>query len=116
MLHTESVEETAEWIECLYEQWVEDPTALKRLQESVKVSDGIHVQKKANASDPKTFLISCLAQCPGISVKMAESLVTMYPSLTQMMVLTQKDIEDHKVGTRRIGPAVSKRLWNLLHE
>jgi ERCC4-type nuclease len=115
MLHTESVEETAEWIECLWEQWTEDPSALKRTNDLVKVSDGIHVQKKQNASDPRAFVIACLAQCPGVSVKMAESLVTAYPGMPNMMALTQKELEGHKVGTRRIGPAVAKRLWDLLH-
>jgi len=115
ILHTSSTEETAEWLECLLEQWKQDPSSLKRTQELVKVSDGIHVQKKQNACDPKSFLIACLAQCPGVSVKMAESLSTTYQNLTQMMGLTQKALEDHKVGARRIGPAVSKRLWELLH-
>lgn len=115
LLHTHSVEETAEWIECLVEQWQEDPTALKRTQELVKVSDGIHVQKKQNAADPRAFLMACLAQCSGVSVRAAESLVRAYPTLTQVMALTAKELEDHRVGNRRLGPAVAKRLWGLLH-
>jgi ERCC4-type nuclease len=115
ILHPSTTEETAEWIECLWEQWKQDPTALKRTNELVKVSDGIHVQKKQNASDPRSFLIACLAQCPGVSVKMAESLSATYSNLTHIMALTQKQLEDHKVGARRIGPAVAKRLWDLLH-
>ncbi len=115
ILHPSSTDETAEWIECLWEQWKQDPSSLKRTNELVKVSDGIHIQKKQNASDPRSFLISCLAQCPGVSVKMAESLSSVYPNLTQIMALTQKELEDHKVGSRRIGPAVAKRLWELLH-
>jgi ERCC4-type nuclease len=115
ILHPSTTDETAEWIECLWEQWKQDPTALKRTNELVKVSDGIHVQKKQNASDPRSFLIACLAQCPGVSVKMAESLSSTYSCLTHIMALTQKELEDHKVGARRIGPAVAKRLWDLLH-
>lgn len=115
LLHTESVEETAEWIECLVEQWKEDPSAVKRTQELVKVSDGIHVQKKQNASDPKVFLTASLAQCPGISIKMAESLSTAYPSFAALLSLSAKDLEAHKVGARRLGPAVAKRLFTLLH-
>jgi ERCC4-type nuclease len=115
LLHTASVQETAEWIECLVEQWKEDPTSLKRTQELVKVSDGLHVQKKQNASDPKAFLIACLAQCSGVSIKMAESLATAYPRLALLLSLTPKDLEAHKVGARRLGPAVAKRLWGLLH-
>jgi ERCC4-type nuclease len=115
ILHTASVEETAEWIQCLAEQWMEDPAALKRTQELVKVSDGIHVQKKKNALDPMAFLTACLAQCPGVSVKMADSLAATYPTLSRIMALSAKELEDHKVGARRIGPAVAKRLWELLH-
>jgi ERCC4-type nuclease len=117
LLHTHSVEETAEWVECLLEQWLEDPTALKRTQELVKVSDGLHVQKKQNAADPKAFLMACLAQCSGVSVRAAESLVGAYATLTQIMALTAKQLEDHRVagGNRRLGPAVAKRLWGLLH-
>lgn len=115
LLHTESVEETAEWVECLMEQWKEDPSSVKRTQELVKVTDGLHVHKKQNASDPKTFLVACLAQCPGLSVKMAESLAAAYPSLTQLLALSPKTLEEHNVGTRRLGPAVAKRLWGLLH-
>lgn len=115
IIHTISTEETVEWVESLWEQWNQDPSSLKRTQEVIKLSDGIHIQKKQNASDPKQFLISCLAQCTGVSIKMAESLSDVYPSLTRIMSLSQKEIEDHKVGSRRIGPAVSKRLWELLH-
>jgi ERCC4-type nuclease len=115
LLHTESVEETAEWVECLLEQWKEDPSSVKRTQDLVKVSDGIHIQKKQNASDPTAFLVACLAQCPGLSVKMAESLATAHPCLTQLLALPLKTLEEHKVGTRRLGPAVAKRLWGLLH-
>jgi len=115
ILHTSSVQETAEWIECLLEQWKEDPASVKRTQELVKVTDGIHVQKKQNASDPRAFLVAALAQCPGVSIKVAESLATAYPSLALLLTLSPKDLEAHKVGARRLGPAVAKRLWGLLH-
>jgi ERCC4-type nuclease len=115
ILHTLSTQETAEWVECLVEQWKEDPASVKRTQELVKVSDGLHVQKKQNASDPKAFLTACLAQCSGVSIKMADSLATTYPSLALLLSLTSKDLEAHKVGTRRLGPAVANRLWGLLH-
>ncbi len=110
---TATVDETAEWVEALVEQWRDTPDHVQRTQELVKASDGIHVQKKANTA--QTFVISCLAQCSGVSVKMAESLATAYPTLPALLALTPKEIEDHRVGTRRIGPAVSKRLWELLH-
>jgi ERCC4-type nuclease len=115
IVHTQSVKESAEWIQATAEQWKEDATALQRTQEKVSVSDGLHIQKKQNASDPRLFAMACVAQCPGVSVKMAESLVGTYPSLTALLQLTAKEIEQHKVGARKIGPVVSQRLYALLH-
>ena len=115
VMQTASIEETAELIETLVEQWKEDPTSLQRTTDIIKVTDGIHVQKKANASDPTYFAISCLAQCPGVSVKMAETLITTFHSLSGIMKATVKEIEVVKVGTRKVGPVVSQRLKTLLH-
>jgi ERCC4-type nuclease len=115
VIHTASVQETAEVIQALLEQWKEDPTALQRTTELVKVSDGIHVQKKVNAMDPRQFGISCLAQCSGVSVKMAESIMDTFGTWTGIMAAAAKEIQEVKVGARRVGPAVAKRLWDLLH-
>lgn len=115
IVHTQTAKESAEWIQATAEQWKEDATALQRTQEKVSVSDGLHIQKKQNASDPRLFAMACIAQCPGVSVKMAESLVGTYPSLTALLQLTAKEIEQHKVGARKIGPVVSQRLYALLH-
>ena len=115
VLQTQSVQETAELIQALIEQWKEDPTSLKRTNELVKVSDGIHVQKKANANDHRQFSISCLAQCTGVSVKMAEALVDTFGSLKGVIEAPIKEIEVVKVGTRKVGPVVSKRLSELLN-
>jgi ERCC4-type nuclease len=107
--------ETAELIQTLVEQWKEDPTSLQRTTEVVKVTDGIHVQKKANAMDPRQFAICCIAQCPGVSVKAAEQLVTTFGSLPGVLKASKEELEQVKVGVRKIGPVVSKRLYELLH-
>jgi ERCC4-type nuclease len=112
---TQSVQETAELIQALLEQWKDDPNSLKRTTELVKVTDGIHIQKKANAADYKQFGISCLAQCPGVSVKMAEALIETFGSLKGVIDAPVKDIENVKVGTRKVGPVVSKRLSEILN-
>jgi len=113
---TSSVNETAELIQALVEQWKDDPTSLQRTTELVKVTDGLHIQKKVNASDHRNFAISCLAQCPGVSVKMAETLIDTFKTLKGVIDASQKDIENIKVGSRRIGPAVSKRLSEILNQ
>jgi ERCC4-type nuclease len=116
VMQTESVQETAELIQTLVEQWKDDPSSLKRTTEVVKVTDGIHIQKKANASDHRQFAICCLAQCPGVSVKMAETLIDNFGSLKGVIEASVKDIEVVKVGTRKIGPVVSKRLSEILNK
>ena len=115
VMQTESIQETAELIETLVEQWKDNPTSLQKMTEPVKVTDGIHIQKKANAAEPVQFAICCLAQCPGLSVKAAEQLITTFGSLQGVIAAAAHDIEQVKVGARKIGPVVSKRLFELLH-
>jgi ERCC4-type nuclease len=117
VLQTHSVHETSELVQTLLEQWKEDPTSLQRTTELIKITDGIHVQKKANASDPKQFGIACLAQCPGVSIKMAEGLIEQFGSLIKIIHASVKEIEQVKIGSRKVGPVVSQRLHELLtHE
>jgi len=115
VLQTGSVRETAELVQHLMDQWTEDPTSLQRTTELIKVSDGIHVQKKANAADPKQFAIACLAQCPGVSVKMAEALITALGTLKAVMEADTKQLAEIKVGSRKVGPVVSGRLHGILN-
>jgi ERCC4-type nuclease len=116
ILHTNSIHETYELVLTLVEQWKEDPKSLQRTSELVKVADGIHISKKVNAMDHRQFGISCLAQCPGVSVKMAETIMDTLGSLKNIMNTTQKDLEQIKIGNRKIGPVVSKRLLDLLNQ
>lgn len=114
VMQTASVNETSELVQSLLEQWKDDPKNLQRTTELVKVTDGIHIQKKTNASDHKQFAISCLAQCPGVSVKMAEAIIEKFGTLPDVINADAKDIEAVKVGTRKVGPVVSKRLSDIL--
>ena len=116
VMQTSCVRETAELVRALIEHWTENPKNLQRATELIKVTDGIHVRKKANASDFKYFGICCLAQCPGVSVKMGEVLITTFGSLKGVMDANVKEIEDLKVGARKIGPVVSKRLKEILNK
>jgi len=115
VMQTSGILETAELVEALVEQWKADPKSFQRTTELVKVSDGIHVQKKANAADPKQFAIACLVQCPGVSVKMAEAILTEFPTLQSVMDAQAKSLEQVKVGARKVGPVVAKRLYEMLH-
>ena len=114
VIQTASIQETAELLQTMMEQWIDDPTRLKQTTERIKMTDGIHIQKKANAAEPKQFAIACLSQCNGVSVKMAEALITQFGSLQAVMTAPVKEIEQVKVGARKVGPIVSKRLSEIL--
>ena len=114
VVQTGSLKETADLLRAIVEQQQDKPESLQMKTDLVKVADGLHVQKKVNAQDPRQFSIASLSQCPGVSVKMAEALVNAFGSLKGVMEAPVKDIENVKVGTRKVGPVVSKRLHELL--
>ena len=115
VIQTASIHETAELLQTMMEQWIDDPTRLKQTTERITMTHGIHVQKKANAADPKQFAIACLAQCPGVSVKMAEALIDTRGTLKAVMETPVKELGEIKVGARKVGPVVSKRLSEILN-
>jgi len=116
VIHTASLEETATLVKALAEYYVEDPTNFVRSTEPLRAVDSVHVVKKVNANDPKQFMMAALAQCPGISVKMAEAIHTAFPTWTLLMAADEKGFETIVQGNgRKVGPAVAKRLFALLH-
>jgi len=115
VVQTGSLVETVELLKTIQEQQQEKPESLQRKTDLIKVADGLHVQKKVNAQDPRQFSIACLSQTPGVSVKMAEALVEAFGSLKGVMDASVKDIENVKVGARKVGPVVSKRVKELLN-
>lgn len=115
VIQTSSISETSEIIQSMVEQWTEDPKNLQRTTEMIKATNGIHIKKKDNSLDHRHFAISCLAQCPGVSVKMAETLIDHFKTLEKVITANAKEIEVIKIGNRKIGPVVSKRLYNILH-
>jgi ERCC4-type nuclease len=115
VIQTASIHETAELLETMMEQWKEDPTRLKQTTERITMTHGIHIQKKANAADPTQFAITCLAQCPGVSVKMAIAILAECKSLKGVMEKPVKELAEIKIGNRRVGPVVSKRLHEILN-
>lgn len=110
---TESVDDTVAVIQLLETQWKDDPKVF--VAETLSYTDVMHVTKKSNTGDPKVFAIACLQQCPGISAKAATALIDAFGSLQAVMNQEEKALATVKVGERKFGPAVAKRLWNLFH-
>jgi hypothetical protein len=99
----------------LADYYKEDPTNFVRSTEPLRAVDAVHVTKKVNAADPKQFMIAALAQCPGVSTKVAEAIHTSYPSWSGLLAASEKDLASIvQANGRKVGPAVAKRLFSLL--
>jgi ERCC4-type nuclease len=120
VIHTQSTAETSQLIEALHAQHQEDPAqfASDGSDPVAKSSvETIHVQKKVNAGQPKHFATACLAQCPGISAKMADTITGQFKSWDQIMSASSDAISSIvQSNGRKIGPAAAGRLHDLLHQ
>jgi len=114
VMHTEDLKETASLVDALHAYWLEDPANLAKESGTLTATAGIHVSKKANADDPKQFLLQCLMQCPGVSLRIGQALVTIYPSFTALMAATEKELASVDAGGRKVGPVIGKRLKGFL--
>ena len=115
VLQTESVAETATLFKALADYYKEDPTNFQRDAAPLRAVEGIHVSKKVNAENPKQFYVAALVQCPGVSVKMAEAIQAVYPTLASLLAADEKAIAAIvQPSGRKVGPAVAKRLVALV--
>jgi ERCC4-type nuclease len=108
-----SIEDTAKVLQTLADQVKEDPNVFEGTM--VSYTDVQHVTKKANKEDPKAFASAALQQCPGVSAKMVTALMDVFGSFKGVYDATEEALAEAKVGERRVGPAVAKRLYGLLH-
>ena len=116
VIHTDSLDSTANLCKVLLEQFVKDPTVFVPEDGAQKVySHTVTVSKRENREDPKTFASLALQQCPGVSASMADAILLAFPTLAGIMSATEVEIATVKVTEKRkIGPVVAKRLKNLL--
>ena len=113
IVQTNTTEETAKILEGLQKQLEEDPTVFQG--QTLSYSDVTTFTKKGNKDDPKQFALSALQQCPGVSVGIARAILEEYKTLEQVFQAEESQIAVLKNGTRKVGPAVAKRLFALLH-
>ncbi len=111
---TRSLEDTAATLTLLAEQVREDPKVFEG--EQLSYTDVMAPTKKANKDDPRAFALGALQGCPGISAKSAAAVLEACGgSLGGVMAAEEATLAAVKVGERRVGPAVAKRLVALLH-
>lgn len=71
---------------------------------------------KATCRDsPDAFFVGCLTQCRGVSEALARIIQKKFSTLEALMGATEAEIASASDGKRKVGPAVAKRLYGLLH-
>jgi ERCC4-type nuclease len=108
---TASLDETAEIAKILQDQMNEDVTVFQG--QIVSYADTLSVSRKSNKLD--NLGVAMLTQCPGVSSKVGQALISHFGSFSAILHASQKDLENVKNGDRRVGPAVAKRLYELFH-
>jgi ERCC4-type nuclease len=110
---TKDTEDTANTLRILGTQVAEDPKVFEG--EQLSYTDVQHVTKKANKDDPRAFALAALQGCPGVSAKSAAAIWEAAKSFEKLLEMSEDSLANVKAGERRLGPAVAKRLWSLLH-
>ena len=110
---TTNLEDTAVTLGLLAAQIQEDPKVFEG--EQLSYTDVQHTTKKANKDDPKAFAVAALQGCPGVSAKAATAIWSAVGSWPALLAIEEKALAELKVGERRLGPAVAKRLVTLFH-
>jgi ERCC4-type nuclease len=111
---TTSLADTANTLRLLCEQVKADSKVFEG--EQLSYTDVQHIQKKTNKDDPKAFAIAALQGCPGVSAKTATAIWdTLGKSFEQIMLAEEPAFAAIKIGEKRLGPVVAKRLYALLH-
>jgi len=117
VIQTESLESTASICAGLLDQWTTDKDVFKAEDAAKKdYAASVTVHKRGNKEDPAVFASMVLQQCPGVSAAIAKAILEKGASLTGVWALSEKDMAAVQVtAKRKVGPAIAKRLWTLLH-
>ena len=116
VIHTNCLESTAKLCRLLASQISAEPTVfIEQDPSALAYSSTVSVTKKGNKEDPKNFAACALQGCPGVSSAAAEAVLTAFTNFTGVMAAEEAALAAVQVGKRKLGPAVAKRLWTLLH-
>lgn len=115
--HTPDVQESTRFLVKLKEKFGEHPEENLFGKGIVGYLGTVKLQKKENL-DPKSIYILQLAQIPGMSVKMSEAVQEVCPNMPDLCKWCEGQgenvIADIKVGSRKIGKVVSKRVHDSI--
>lgn len=118
VIQTDSLEATASICTVLLDQWQADNDVFKAEDGAKKdYAASVTIHKRGNKEDPRVFASMVLQQCPGVSAAIAKAILDKGGGgLTGTWALSEKDMATIQVTEKRkVGPAIAKRLWTLLH-
>lgn len=116
IFQTKSPQDTADLVACWIEQWRESPESFGVRDSQITLADTVHVSRKQNLDNPRAFAAASLANCQGVSVKMAEEILGNFKTWGDLLAVSVEDLANFKQANgRKIGPAVAGRLHTLLH-
>lgn len=115
VIHTDSLDSTTALCKTLANQISADQAVFVAADPAaVSYSSTVKVSKQGNM-DARNFALCTLQGCPGVSNAVAEALLTAFETLTGVLAAEEAAIAAIAVGKRKVGPAVAKRLFALLH-
>jgi ERCC4-type nuclease len=115
VIHTESIDGTAALCRTLSSQISADVTMFVAADPAaVSYSSTVKVTKAGNM-DAKQFALCTLQGCPGVSNAVAEAILNAFGTLTHVLAAEEASIAAVVVGKRKVGAAVAKRLYGLMH-
>jgi ERCC4-type nuclease len=111
VLQVADLQGTADLCNTLETQIKEDPKVF--IGEIVSYTEVMSSSKRTNRSE--NLGSAMLQQCPGISAKSADAILEHYKTFAAVITASETDLANLKVGARRLGPVIAKRLWDLFH-
>ena len=124
VIRTKDVSDTASILYKIGNKIIKNPEFFKNDSEINKINylDTIKICKKDNMT-PKLCNIVQLSQIPGVSKQMAEIIIEKYNSLSNLIMEytkldnlddKQKLLKNIELTNRKIGPVISKRIYDFL--
>lgn len=118
VIQTDCLTDTIELCQTLEKQ-IEKDSAVFVLEDGAQKSytHSVCVSKKGNRDDPKVVASLMLQQCPGLSATAADAILAAFQgTFTGVFEANEVALASVKVTEKRkVGPAVAKRLFTLLH-
>jgi len=119
LYQTRSLEHTCEVIQKILNKCREHSDAILNGTEEVDYLKNIEIKKRDNKTPTRCY-IQQLAMIPGVSLNYADCISKKYPNLVSLIdAFRQCDnrplmLKDISVGTRNLGPVVSKRIHEYM--